>query len=213
MKPEAKPVVRITILINQKPYHIETDELSAADIRTLAGAPPDYEVWQVLGSPDPEGQLPVNDIQITGTVKVKSGTRFRVVPPGTFGAEPKIPAELLAEVERLKAAGKEAAISLGTDGHYHVVIAQHELAAGYNQKSTSVLIRLPPSYPAGKPDMFWTDWNLRLANGGLPEKATEEAVGGTPYLRFSWHTTAWRPGVDDLSTYVEFVARRLMQAR
>jgi hypothetical protein len=77
---------KITILINQKPYHVNTSTLSAADIRQLVNAPSDYEVWKIVKSPDPEGQLPVDDIQITDTVEVKSGDRFRVVPPGTFGS-------------------------------------------------------------------------------------------------------------------------------
>jgi len=35
--------------------------------------------------PDPEGQLPVDDIQITSPVEIKDGQQYRVVPPGTFG--------------------------------------------------------------------------------------------------------------------------------
>jgi hypothetical protein len=78
--------VKITILINQKPYHFEVAELAPADFRVAVGAPSDHEVWLVVHSPDPEGQLPVDDIQITGPTEIKSGQRFRVVPPGTFGA-------------------------------------------------------------------------------------------------------------------------------
>jgi len=76
----------ITILINQKPYHVDQATLSPLDFRNLVHAPGDYEVWRIVKSPDPEGQLPVDDEQITGPVTVRSGERFRVVPPGTFGA-------------------------------------------------------------------------------------------------------------------------------
>lgn len=76
---------RVTIHVNQKPFHLQQDVISAAEIRALVDAPPDYEVWKVIKSPDPEGQLPVDDVLVTGTTEIKSGDRFRVVPPGTFG--------------------------------------------------------------------------------------------------------------------------------
>lgn len=76
----------ITIIVNQSPFHISDSTISSEEIRGLADSPDDYEVWHVIGSPDPEGQLPVDDIQVTAEVVVKSGDRFRVVPPGTFGA-------------------------------------------------------------------------------------------------------------------------------
>ncbi len=77
---------KITILVNQKPYDVETATLGPQDFRDLVGAPPDYEVWQVVKNPDPEGQLPVDDKQVTGSIEVKNGDRYRVVPPGTFGS-------------------------------------------------------------------------------------------------------------------------------
>jgi hypothetical protein len=76
---------RITILVNQKPQHVQTAVLAPEDFRKFVGAPADYEVWKIVKDPDPEGQLPKDDIQITTSIEVKSGERFRVVPPGTFG--------------------------------------------------------------------------------------------------------------------------------
>lgn len=76
---------KITIHINQKPYHFEVSMLAPDDFRQAVQAPGDYEVWLIIHSPDPEGQLPVDDIQITGSVEIKSGQKYRVVPPGTFG--------------------------------------------------------------------------------------------------------------------------------
>ena len=77
---------KITIHINQKPYHFEESQLGPQDFRDTVGAPADYEVWLINKSPDPEGQLPVDDVQITGSVEIKDGQRYRVVPPGTFGS-------------------------------------------------------------------------------------------------------------------------------
>lgn len=79
----------ITIIVNQEPHKIDSNVIDDDAIRQLAGAPDDYEVWKVIKNPDAEGQLPVDDIQITSEITVKSGDRFRVVPPGTFGARLK----------------------------------------------------------------------------------------------------------------------------
>lgn len=79
-------MTKITIIVNKKPFHISQEEMGPADFQQLIGAPSDYEVWKVVKDADPEGQPPKDDIQITGLVKVKSGEKFRVVPPGTFGA-------------------------------------------------------------------------------------------------------------------------------
>jgi hypothetical protein len=76
---------KITILINQKPHQFERAELGPQDFRDAVGAPSDYEVWLINKSPDPEGQLPVDDSQITTSVPIEDGQRYRVVPPGTFG--------------------------------------------------------------------------------------------------------------------------------
>lgn len=76
---------RTTIIINQRPYHFEAEVLEPADFRSAVSAPSDYEVWQIVRDPDPEGQLPKDDLQITGPTMIRSGERFRVVPPGTFG--------------------------------------------------------------------------------------------------------------------------------
>lgn len=77
---------KITILINQRPFHFEKTTLSPDEFRGAVSAPADYEVWHIVKDPDPEGQLPVDDVQITASVEIKSGERYRVVPPGTFGS-------------------------------------------------------------------------------------------------------------------------------
>lgn len=76
-----------TIIINQEPYHFEQATLTPQEFRDAVGADADYEVWRIVNNPDPEGQLPVDDVQITGPVEIKSGQRYRVVPPGTFGCD------------------------------------------------------------------------------------------------------------------------------
>lgn len=76
---------KTAIVVNKKAEHVAGTTTSADEIRDLADAPDDYEVWHVVKDPDPEGQLPVDDEQVTGEIKIDDGDRFRVVPPGTFG--------------------------------------------------------------------------------------------------------------------------------
>jgi hypothetical protein len=77
---------RITIHINHQVFHLDHAEVAPDEFRSLVTAPSDYEVWKTVKSPDPEGQLPVDDIQITSPVTVENGDHYRVVPPGTFGS-------------------------------------------------------------------------------------------------------------------------------
>ena len=76
---------RITILINERRFRFDQAELTPADFREAVGAPEEYEVRLVVRGPDAEGQLPVDDEQITGPVRIRDGQRYRIVPPGTFG--------------------------------------------------------------------------------------------------------------------------------
>jgi len=78
-------VAKTGITINQKKHSLENTTVTADELRKLAKAGADYEVWKVVKKADPEGKLPADDLLIKGEVKVKSGDKFRVVPPGTFG--------------------------------------------------------------------------------------------------------------------------------
>lgn len=202
----------ITILINQKPFHLESSLVTAAAIREIVDAPEDYEVWKVIKSPDPEGQLPLDDEMITESVEVKSGDRFRVVPPGTFGAVDAAPKPLLDEVESLREKGLKVELILDNNIFY-LVIFSYPLPCGYNKPKTSLLLKIPTSYPNGSLDMFWTDSDLRLKGGGQQDATSEEVIQGKKWLRFSWHPKSWNPGTDNLITFLEFVDRRLSQLK
>lgn len=203
---------KITILINQKPFHLENSLITAAEMREKVHAPDDYEVWQVVKSPDPEGQLPLDDIMITASVEVKSGDKFRVVPPGTFGATSTAPQQLLEEIAWLRENGSEVELLLDNNLFY-LVIANYRLPTGYNKAQTKLLLKVPISYPNGSLDMFWADHDLRLESGRWQNATTQESTMGQQWLRFSWHPKSWNPGIDNLVTYIEFVDRRLSQLK
>ncbi len=206
------PSQQVAILVNQKPMHLETDEVTPEQLREFAKLPADYEVWKVVGNADPEGQLPKDDVLVTGPTKVKSGDRFRVVPPGTFGVAATLPASLADEIEELRHEGFTVEVQDEPD-YVVVVFAEWPLPPSYNKPKTALLLRIPRSYPFGKPDMFWTERDLRLVNGQPPRQTSVEPVLGKDWLRFSWHPAKWDPARDNLRMYLAFVDEGLSKAR
>ena len=116
------------------------------------------------------------------------------------------------EVERLERSGHRLE-TVEENGCTLLIFPIWHLPAGYNKASTRLLLRIPKSYPFGKPDMFWTDPDLRLANGSLPRQTSSEQVLGAPWLRFSWHPAKWDPARDNLRVFLGFVDTGLMKAR
>lgn len=123
-----------------------------------------------------------------------------------------LPPQLVEEVEELRREGY--AIDLvEAEGWANLVTHGYRLPPGFNKASTELLLRFPMSYPNGRPDMFWTDADLLLANGTVPRNGDAIETGlGKQWRRFSWHPTNWNPGRDNLRTYLEFVNNRLAKA-
>jgi hypothetical protein len=124
-----------------------------------------------------------------------------------------IPDQLKDEVDALKNAGYMIDMEEKGDSFIHVIIRGYTLPKGYSKNHTALLIKVPMSYPNGKPDMFWSDADLILFDGRGPKSTSKENIFGTEWLRFSWHPGKWNPGNDNLETYLGFVNSGLKQAR
>jgi hypothetical protein len=96
------------------------------------------------------------------------------------------------------------------DGWLYLVIVAYRLSDHFVPATSDLLIKVPPTYPFARPDMFWLDGGVRLADGRMPVNTSHEVALGRTWLRFSWHPTAWRQGVDSLSTFLAFINRRLV---
>jgi len=121
--------------------------------------------------------------------------------------------DLIADGRALESAGFHLRVFV-EDGFDDIVIYGYPVPAGYTKSETDLLLRLPPSYRAGRPDMFWTDLDLLLATGQVPEQAqTTERIDGIDWRRFSWHPSSWNPATDNLFTYLAFVDSRLSKRR
>lgn len=118
-----------------------------------------------------------------------------------------------AAVEELESRGFKVT-RCAEKNYASLILEQYELPRGWSKSRTRLLLRLPVSFPNGKPDMFWTDDDLTLANGAEPDRARVfENICGHRWRRFSWHPTTWTPGKDDIHTFLEFVDRRLAQRK
>lgn len=121
-----------------------------------------------------------------------------------------LPAQLIDEVKALCEGGLTAILT-EADGMANVEIVKYTVSSGhYNKETIDLLLRLPFSYPNGKPDMFWVDENFVLKDGKVPKAAEViETWLGKRRRRFSWHLSSWNPGADNLLTYLEFINNRL----
>jgi hypothetical protein len=123
-----------------------------------------------------------------------------------------LPEQLVREVEELRAEGFSVELVEG-EGFANVIFQNYPVPRSYNKSSTELLLKLPMSYPNGKPDMFWTDEDLLLANGQEPIKANKiQNSLGKRRRRFSWHPGAWNPASGNLRMYLEFVNTGLIKA-
>jgi len=121
-----------------------------------------------------------------------------------------LPGQLVDEVGALCEEGLTATLT-ESDGMANVVLVGYPVQSRYyNKTSIELLLRLPLSYPNGKPDMFWTDEDFLLKNASVPKSAEViETWLGKRRRRFSWHLSIWNPGGDNLLTYLEFIHNRL----
>lgn len=99
-------------------------------------------------------------------------------------------------------------------GFANVVVENFSTAPGLSPDNASLLLRLPFGFPDAAPDMFWLTPNVTTTGGGqIPGTELAETWVGRSWQRWSRHIAQqWRPGVDNLETYLAYVRRCLRQA-
>ena len=123
-----------------------------------------------------------------------------------------VPEQLEKEIENLRENGYLIEL-IEEDGFANTIFHDYPVPSLYNKTSTTLLIKVPLSYPNGRPDMFWTDEELLLSNGEEPNQANViETSLGKRWRRFSWHPQAWNPASGVLDMYLEFVNLGLFKA-
>ena len=101
-------------------------------------------------------------------------------------------------------------------GFLCVVLKGYPVPGGLTPNRTDLLVRLPAGYPDAPPDMFWCDPALRLERTNNYPQAADvfETHIQRQWQRFSRHLapTLWRPGADDLNSYLRLVDRALRES-
>lgn len=94
-------------------------------------------------------------------------------------------------------------------GFVNVVINNYPTASGLQPTTTTLLVRLPLGFPDATPDMFWCDPPILAATGAVvPGTELRETHGGRSWQRWSRHIQGqWRPGIDNLGTYLAYIRR------
>jgi len=114
---------------------------------------------------------------------------------------------IVADVERLR---EEYDVDVRDDadgGFIRVIVRDWDIPSdGYNQDTTDVMIRVPDDYPQTPPDWIYVEESLRVANGDLPKKHSQNRVD--EWLALSWHVNKlqevrWVPFETDLKWYLD----------
>ncbi len=89
-----------------------------------------------------------------------------------------------------------------------VVISKWPLPAGFDHDASDLLILLSAGYPDVRPDMWWFDPPVRLADGrAITATEVVERHLGRSWQRWSRHFTdgQWQSGIDGLESYVALI--------
>lgn len=187
------PHRRVGIIIDNTPYSVEPKQTGRA-LKTLANLPPEAELFLKRHGED---LVVANDT----TIHLKDGDRLYSQIPAIYG---------LGSIPDGHKPSVKYSEFPQPDGWLFVVLHDLEVPPEYQPTRVDVLVKLPPTFPAGSPDMFWVSPELKLANGGSPRSTSHETALGKNWQRFSWHLVpgAWRIGVSTFHDYLRCIRGR-----
>jgi hypothetical protein len=82
---QSKSEEHINIIINSNPFKAPKSQMTGAEIKQLGGGQSDFLLVLINKDPDPVAGGDDKIINDSETVSLKSGMRFRIVNPATFG--------------------------------------------------------------------------------------------------------------------------------
>jgi hypothetical protein len=77
---ETQTKVDITIVINDRPYHVHVEEMTGLQIKQLAGIPENNLLFRETHGPGDDEKIENNSV-----VQLHDGDKFYDMPPGNFG--------------------------------------------------------------------------------------------------------------------------------
>lgn len=195
------------IRIDKETKVVEVDHLKGREILALVGKTPEKFILRELvkGSVKPVGPDEIVSFLDPGV------ERFMTIPNEVTEGEAQQPRHqfplLKGDEEFLNKQGLrwEAVI----DGGVHaVIIYGWLLPAGYNMVSADVHVRFSSGYPDTQLDMAYFAPALVRADGRGINNLSMTNLDGRNWQQWSRHRTAasaWRSGIDDLSTHMALV--------
>jgi Prokaryotic E2 family E len=109
----------------------------------------------------------------------------------------------------------------GVGNEVHVQLPSFPFPAAYQPRTADLLVRLPAGYPDAKPDMFWTNPDVKLGSGAWPIQCQYHEIPGSgegvevynkvAWQRWSRHSAPadWRAGIDGLRNFIGAIKREL----
>ena len=201
-----KPKTRITIHINDKPYHVDRSEMTGAEIKALGNVPPQNRLFREV--PGQGDDIAIGD---GDTIELKSGQKFYDLPVGVHGA-PTLAERLEPEIEKLRTEFGGCEVRPQPDGSVVLALGPVALDSGWGQAESRVFLVVPPGYPDQRPQSFFADGGLKLASGSEPKCSGQNTVAGEPATYFCWNPQVWDPSKDDLWKYAKLMAERFDEA-
>jgi hypothetical protein len=125
-------------------------------------------------------------------------------------------------IERLRTEWPQSHHERNEHGYHLIVVPGVALPKGWDKTTCTVLFLAPPGYPAARPDHFFTDVEVRLADKSWPHwtnMGNGALLGrlGWPQWKdcqwWSWHLQMWSPNHGSLFTYMKVIQQRLSPAR
>jgi hypothetical protein len=106
-----------------------------------------------------------------------------------------------------------ALLEVASGGQRVLVVPNVPTGPGWSRATVTLRILVPTGFPNVGLDCFYTEADLRLANGAEPSNSALQAVFGGQYRWFSWHVTNWNPSTGTVDQYVRFCESRLRDPR
>lgn len=114
------------------------------------------------------------------------------------------------DIEFLAEKGYHYQLVVNGSGWY-LIISHFPIPEAYLPFEADLLINIVAGYPNNPLDMFWTIPDVKLVNGNWPNAGdVHETHNGLTWQRWSRHYT-WRPGVDNLRTFISAINRELVK--
>lgn len=202
--------------VDGKQFHSAERVITGLAIKTRAGVGANFGLFLEGHGRDPD--RPVGDTEAID-LSIPGHEKFYTVPPATFGLDSAGAITLFGpadgQLEQLQARFPEARTDALEDGGLLLTIPELPLPDGWNRTSAEICFALSPAYPVAKPDCFFADEHLRLANGSMPANARIQPHPLTKQsaLWFSYHGVTWKADRDTYLSFVRMIQRRLAEVR